>query len=89
MTFGGENLYPTVVDKSAALSFSIIHNHPFVDGNKRVAHAAMEVFLVLNGFQIRTSADEQEQIMLGLASGNLSREQLVTWLHDHIVRAKY
>ena len=89
MTFGGENLYPTLVDKSAALCFSIIYNHPFVDGNKRVAHAAMEVFLILNGFQIRASADEQEQIILGLASGNLSREQLVTWLHDHIVRAKY
>jgi len=88
MTFGGENLYPTLVDKAAALCFSIIHNHPFVDGNKRVAHAAMEVFLILNGFQIHASADEQEQIMLGLASGNLSREQLVTWLHDHIVRAK-
>lgn len=89
MTFGGENLYPTLVDKAAALCFSIIYNHPFVDGNKRVAHAAMEVFLILNGFQIHASADEQEQIMLGLASGNLSREQLVTWLRDHIVRAKY
>jgi death on curing protein len=41
MTFGGKDLYPTLTDKAAALAFSIIRNHPFVDGNKRVGHAAM------------------------------------------------
>ena len=45
MTFGGQDLYPTQVDKAAALAFSLVRNHAFVDGNKRVGHAAMEVFL--------------------------------------------
>jgi death-on-curing protein len=47
-TFDGTELHPTVADKAAALGFGLVANHPFVDGNKRVGHAAMEVFLVLN-----------------------------------------
>jgi death-on-curing protein len=53
MTFGGTELYPTIAEKASAIGFSLIKNHPFVDGNKRSGHAAMEVFLVLNGFEIR------------------------------------
>ena len=49
MTFDGEDLYPTLIEKASALGFSIIQNHPFIDGNKRTAHAAMEIFLILNG----------------------------------------
>ena len=45
MTFDGEDLYPTIVAKAAALGFSLIQNHPFIDGNKRIGHAAMETFL--------------------------------------------
>jgi death-on-curing protein len=58
MTFGNQELYPTVVEKASALGFSLIKNHPFVDGNKRTGHAAMETFLVLNGFEIDASVDE-------------------------------
>ena len=84
MTFGGEDLYPTVVEKAAALCFSLIQNHPFVDGNKRVGHAAMEVSLIFNGYIIDATVDIQEQIILGIASGEVSREQLVEWLTAHI-----
>lgn len=84
MTFGGEDLYPTLVDKAAALGFSIVMNHPFVDGNKRTGHAAMETFLVLNGMEISASVDEQEQVILALASGNSGRELFVEWLKQHI-----
>jgi death-on-curing protein len=84
MTFGGEDLYPTLVDKAAAVGFSIIMNHPFVDGNKRTGHAAMETFLVLNGMEISASVDEQEQVILALASGNSGRESFVEWLKQHI-----
>src|SRR5690242_19069572 len=62
MSFGGEELYPTLVEKASALAFSLVMNHPFVDGNKRVGHAAMETFLVLNGYEIHASVDEQEQV---------------------------
>jgi death-on-curing protein len=49
--FDGADLHPTLVDKAAALGFSLVANHPFVDGNKRIGHAAIEVFLVLkSGF---------------------------------------
>mgnify|MGYP000592623114 CR=1 FL=1 len=84
MTFGGEELYPTLVEKAGALTFSIAMNHPFVDGNKRTAHAAMEVFLVLNGFEVKASVDEQEAIMLALAAGTLKREALTDWLGQHV-----
>jgi death on curing protein len=80
MTFGGEDLYPSLLEKAAALGFSIIMNHPFVDGNKRTGHAATETFLVLNGMQINASVDEQERVVLAIASSGLGREAFVKWL---------
>ncbi|MEW6718665.1 MAG: type II toxin-antitoxin system death-on-curing family toxin [Chloroflexota bacterium] len=85
MTFGGEELYPNIVEKSVALGYSIIKNHPFVDGNKRVGHAAMEIFLVLNGYEIRSSTEEQEQVILQVASGEMMREEFEDWLRAHLV----
>ncbi len=86
MTFGGGDLYSTIADKAAALGFSLVTNHPFVDGNKRTGHAAMEVFLVLNGLEIRAPVDEQEQIVLQVASGKLKRDNLTAWLKTHIIQ---
>jgi death-on-curing protein len=83
MTFDGTDLYPDLVDKAAALGFSLIMNHPFGDGNKRIGHAAMETFLVLNGMEIDASTDEQERIILSLAASQLSREDFVLWLRSH------
>jgi len=85
MTFGGEDLYPTIVEKASALGFSLVKNHPFVDGNKRIGHAVMESFLVLNGFEIRASVDEQEATILGLAAGELARDDFTEWLRSRIV----
>jgi death-on-curing protein len=86
MTFGGEELYPTIVEKAAALGFSLIQNHPFVDGNKRAGHAAMEIFLVLNGFAIESPVDEQEQVILQVASGKMVRDEFTAWVRAHIVK---
>jgi death-on-curing protein len=83
-TFGGIDLYPTVVEKAAALCFSLVQNHPFVDGNKRVGHAAMETFLVLNGTEIAAAVEDQERLMLDLAAGRLDRTQLTDWLRHHL-----
>jgi death-on-curing protein len=85
MTFNEIDLYPTIADKTAALGFSLIQNHPFVDGNKRIGHASMEVFLVLNGFEVSAPVREQEQIILNVASGALDRVGLSAWLRGHIV----
>lgn len=85
MIFGGEDLYPTVVEKAAALGFSLIMNHPFADGNKRLGHAAMAVLLYLNGYEIEASVDEQEQVILQLAAGDLERDAFTDWLRAHVV----
>jgi death-on-curing protein len=85
MSFGGVELYQSIADKAAALGFSLVMNHPFVDGNKRVGHAAMEIFLVLNGCELRATTDEQEQIVLQLAAGMLSREQFSQWVSSHLI----
>ena len=85
MTFGGEDLYPALVDKAAALGYALIKNHPFLDGNKRTGHAAMEVFLVLNGSEIRAAVDEQERVILQVAASELDREEFTTWLRTHVI----
>ena len=84
LTFDQSDLYTDIISKAAALCFSLVMNHAFVDGNKRVGHAAMEVFLILNGLEIDASVDEQERIILDLASGRLTREELTAWVRDHI-----
>jgi death-on-curing protein len=86
MTFGGEELYPTVADKAAALAYSLILNHPFLDGNKRAGHAAMEVFLLLNGHELVAPVDEQEHILLEVAAGILSRDQFTEWVRAHVLK---
>jgi death-on-curing protein len=83
MTFGGEDLYPALAEKAAALGYSLIANHPFVDGNKRTGHAAMEVFLMVNGFEIQASVDEQERVILQVAAGEMEREEFTEWLRAH------
>lgn len=85
MTFDGIDLYPTITEKASALGFSLIMNHPFLDGNKRTGHAAMEIFLVLNGYEINAPVDEQEGVMLRLAAGELSRDEFTDWLRAHII----
>lgn len=87
MTFGGDELYPTVATKAAALGHALISNHPFVDGNKRIGHAAMEVMLIFNGFEIASDVDEQERTILAVAAGELNREALASWLAGHLVVA--
>ena len=86
MTFGGQELYPTVVEKAAALGFFLVQNHPFVDGNKRTGHAAMEVFLFLNDHEINAPVEEQEQVVLQVASGQMGREAFTDWLRGHAIR---
>ena len=84
MTFDGRDLYPSLPAKAAALGFSLIRNHPFIDGNKRIGHLAMEMFLILNGHELDAGVDEQERIILGLAAGELSREELVEWVRSNM-----
>ena len=84
MTFEGKDLYPALAEKAAALAFSIIRNHPFIDGNKRTGHAAMEVFLILNRHEIWTSVDDAEDVILRVASGEMGRDEFTDWIETHL-----
>ncbi len=84
MSFGGTDLYPTLAEKAAALCFSLVLNHPFVDGNKRIGHAAMETFLVMNGFELNADVDDSESTILRLAAGKLERIAFTGWVVDHV-----
>lgn len=84
LMFNQTDLYPDILTKAAALCFFLVANHPFIDGNKRIGHAAMEIFLILNGFEIDASIDEQEEIILKLAAGGLNRGLFTEWLKAHV-----
>ena len=87
-TFDGADLHPTLVDKAAAFGFALVANHAFVDGNKRIGHAAMAVFLLLNDHEIDASVDEQERLMLEVASGAIDRAGLAQWLSNHVKKIR-
>jgi death-on-curing protein len=83
-TFGGMDLHATLVEKAAALGYSLVQGHRFVDGNKLVGHAAMETFLLLNGTEIDAPVDDQERLVLDLAAGRIGRGELSDWLRQHL-----
>ncbi len=85
MSFGGTELYPTLAEKAAALCFSLVMNHPFFDGNKRIGHAAMETFLMMNGFEMNADVDDSEAMILRLAASELDRQSFSAWVAAHII----
>lgn len=82
-TFGGADLYPSLFQKAARLGFSLVSNHPFVDGNKRIGVHTMLVFLALNGVEIECSQNELADLGLSLANGKMNGEELFSWLCSH------
>jgi len=86
MSYGGQDLYPTLIEKVSALGFSLINNHPFVDGNKRIGHAAIEVTLLMNGYEIQADVNMQEAVILAVAASKMDRETFLKWLQKHVVQ---
>ena len=82
-TFGGEDVYPSIQQKAARLCFSLVKNHPFIDGNKRIGAHAMLVFLALNGIELDYTQEELSAIILRIAAGEASSEELLDWLLNH------
>ncbi len=76
----------TADEKAAALGFSLLRDRPFRSANRRLAHAAMETFLVLNGLELRANPGEAEEALAGVASGASSREGLMAWLRSRMVK---
>ena len=78
-TFGGEVLHVGLPEKAAAYHYHLCANHPFMDGNKRVAVAAAEVFLLINGQELLASDPEVEELTLGVATGRLSKDHVIAF----------
>ncbi len=83
VTIGGKFAHKTLFDKAAAYGFHVCKNHPFVDGNKRVAFVLMDIFLQKNGWEMVANEKESYSMMMSLASGKLTKAQLSKWLKEH------
>lgn len=82
-TFDSKELYPTIVDKAAFLCFSLIQNHAFVDGNKRIGINIMQVFLHMNGYKISANDDELIDLGLGVATSKYNKDAIKEWIIRH------
>jgi death-on-curing protein len=79
-TFDGIELYPTKEEKAAKLAFSLVSNHAFVDGNKRIGVYVMLSFLELNGIRINATNDDVIRLGLGVADGSMKYEEIYSWI---------
>ena len=82
-TFGGNNLYPNILDKASQLCYSLIENHSFVDGNKRIGVHLMLLFLKLNNIEVNYSQQELVDFGLDIASGKMSKNDIKGWIIEH------
>ena len=82
-TFGGRELYPTTEEKGARLGFSLIANHAFVDGNKRIGMLVMLTFLEVNGIRLRPTVEGVFKTGLAVAAGEMDYEALLEWIREN------
>ena len=82
-TFDGDDLYPDILEKAVRLGYGLVANHPFIDGNQRVGTLAMTVFLRLNGITLSYRKQELIDIILNVAAGESSCDDLLRWLRVH------
>lgn len=82
-TFDGQELYPSKEEKGARLGYSLITNHAFVDGNKRIGMYIMLTFLEVNGIRIYPTEDEVIRVGLAVASGDMKYEELLEWILEN------
>lgn len=84
-SFGDTDTFPSLQQKAARLGFGLIQNHAFVDGNKRIGAHAMLVFLALNGIELSYTQKELSDMVLNVAAGASSFEDVVQWILNHQV----
>jgi death-on-curing protein len=82
-TFGGKELYPSKEEKAAQLGYSLISNHAFVDGNKRIGMYIMISFLELNGIKIDATNDDVYNLGMAVADGSANGEDILKWINKH------
>ena len=83
ITVGGKFAHKTIFEKAAAYGYHVCKNHPFIDGNKRVAFVLMDIFLQMNGWDMVAHEEDAYSVMVDLSSRNLSKSQLAAWLKKH------
>jgi len=82
-TYQGEYLHDSLLKMAAAYGYHLCNNHPFIDGNKRIAFVAMDTFLQKNGLEITASEKEAYKMMIQVSSGQLSKKELTLWLENN------
>lgn len=82
-TFDNKELYPSPVEKAAAIAESVIVNHPFLDGNKRTGYVLMRLLLLKNGCDISATLEEKYDFVVGIAAGKLKTAEILKWLQEH------
>ena len=85
-TFDGKELFPTKEEKAAKLGFSLVSNHAFVDGNKRIGLLVMLSFLEINGIHLDYTDEQLIDLGLGLALDKIGYEELLSWIIDHKIK---
>ena len=81
--FGGQEFYPSKEEKGARLGYTLISNHAFVDGNKRIGMYVMLTFLEVNGIRLECTNEEVTEVGLAVAAGNMDYDALLVWIHEH------
>lgn len=85
MTYGGELLHSTIYEQASAYLYHIAKNHPFIDGNKRTAFAAIDVFLRMNGYVLGLTDNQSYDLVLQVVQGDLGKEELANHI-EHVLK---
>ena len=83
-SFGGEDLFPTDIEKIARIGFGLASNHAFIDGNKRIGAMVTQLLLKWNGYQFQLEQNELADMFIGIADGTKDETELRYWINDHI-----
>ena len=83
-SFGGQDLYPTTVEKIARLGYGLASNHAFVDGNKRIGAMMTQLLLKWNGFQMSLCSGELADMFIAIADGSAGESDLLAWIQRHL-----
>ncbi|MBR2207773.1 MAG: type II toxin-antitoxin system death-on-curing family toxin [Synergistaceae bacterium] len=84
-TFGGKELYPSLIEKAVRLGYNLISNHPFIDGNKRIGVHAFLVYLDIHDVKLEYDDEDLIKLIFQVASGLTSYEELLEWVKRHVV----
>ena len=83
-SFGGEDLFPSDIEKVARIGFGLASNHAFLDGNKRIGAMMTQLLLEWNGYQLRLKQGELADMFIAIADGTSNEQDLLNWIQEHI-----